>query len=191
MDIVAIDYYVNYDKRTELMGSYNDALMLSLIFAYEIYKLGHFRKYRIGIESYWIENYPFTRIDYCAEEKDYSGTDYKIRETVFKTIDMLGEAFAFAESNEFIPLDEKCILDIMKMTLLRIVKSADITEQHKDLIYIYMLKKMSIDFNTLQGALKNPALECFLPMRYIEVFNRHEDLKLLKMAVQDLNFNCL
>jgi len=70
MDIVAIDYYVNYDKRTELMGSYNDALMLSLIFAYEIYKLGHFRKYRIGIESYWIENYPFTRIDYCAEEKE-------------------------------------------------------------------------------------------------------------------------
>lgn len=186
MDIVAIDYYLKYVERGNLMTPYDDALMLSLLILYETYKLSHFRKYAESIEKYWVENYPYTRLVFCSKPEDLIGDDYEIRDTVKDTVTELVRALGNVYSNENVSLTEKCTLNLLGNKILILLLNAELTEKHKAELVIPLAEVLS-DTYFLKGTLENEDLHVYIPYDYL--LDTDEDV--IRQAVKELNFNCI
>lgn len=186
MDIVAIDYYLNYPERTDLVPKYDDALILLLTFVYEAYKLSHFRKYNESIENYWIKNYPYTKLECCSDPEAVTENDYEIRNTVIQTRDALITAVNEVYSNEVIGLKEKCTLDILGAKTFELLLKVDMPKKHRAELLI-PIKGLFEKKEFITIALKNEDLHNYLPIEYM--LENEEDI--IRQAVKDLNFDCI
>lgn len=186
MDIVAIDYYLKYAERTDIITLYDDALMLSLLVLYETYKLSHFRKYKDSIEEYWIKCYPYTRLECCSNPEDVSSDDYEIRETVKCTVTELVSVLKNVYSTDKVGLKEKCTLNLLGAKSLNLLSNAEMSEKHKAELIIPMADILG-ETKFLKEALENKDLNAYLPTEY--EFDNDEDV--IRQAVKELNFNCI
>lgn len=186
MDIVAIDYYLKYAERTDIITLYDDALMLSLLVLYKTYKLSHFRKYKDSIEEYWIKCYPYTRLECCSNPEDVSSDDYEIRETVKCTVTELVSVLKNVYSTDKVGLKEKCTLNLLGAKSLNLLSNAEMSEKHKAELIIPMADILG-ETKFLKEALENKDLNAYLPTEY--EFDNDEDV--IRQAVKELNFNCI
>lgn len=186
MDIVAVDYYLKYAERVDIMTPYDDALMLSLLILYETYKLSHFRKYKDRIEKYWIKSYPYKRLECCSNPEEVSSDDYEIRETVKRTVTELVIALKNVYSNEKVGLKEKCTLNLLGIKSFNLLLNAEISEKHKEELIIPMADVLR-ETKFLKEVSENKDLNDYWPIEY--VFDNDEDV--IRQAVKELSFNCI
>ena len=190
MDIISIDYYVNYSRRETRMNPFADAMLLLLILYYEIDQLDHFRSYPEEVESYWIENFPYVVEESVFDPEELKELEFELRDTVLSTIQALSGALKAVQDSIDIGLKEKCIVEILKHNYLFFMGEID----GKDRRYLELwgqIRDNGIEFHPdwLKVFLDNREIAEELPMDYMEKIGNYNET--IRQAIIDLHFTCL
>jgi hypothetical protein len=165
MYIKAVEYYLDYADRKECIDEYEDAVILSVLFIYEVLHLSYFRSYSDSVESYRIKNYPYTVSDVFNLKVDYE--DISLRGCISDTISELRKAFETAYVSDTVSLTEKCILDYLKGCFGYFIYYADISDKYKRLLG-RELDKFPADFEYVDRIVDNEDLFDFWPGEFIK-----------------------